>query len=34
VQLPDDLLTGYYYLELRVGNAISGAGSVFTAAKK
>lgn len=34
VQLPDDLLTGYYYLELRVGNAISGAGIVFTTAKQ
>jgi uncharacterized protein (TIGR03437 family) len=34
VQLPDDLLAGYYYLELRVGNAISGAGLVFTTAKQ
>ena len=33
VQLPDDLLTGYYDLELRVGNAISGTGSLFTQAK-
>ncbi len=34
VQLPDDLLTGYYYLELRVGNAISGTGTLFTIAKE
>jgi uncharacterized protein (TIGR03437 family) len=34
VQLPDDLLTGYYYLQLRVGNAISGAGALFTHAKQ
>jgi uncharacterized protein (TIGR03437 family) len=33
VQLPGNLLTGYYYLELRVGNAISGAGIVFTQAQ-
>lgn len=33
VQLPGDLLTGYYYLELRVGNAISGTGILFTLAK-
>jgi uncharacterized protein (TIGR03437 family) len=34
VQLPDDLLTGYYYLQLRVGNAISGAAALFTRAKQ
>lgn len=33
VQLPDDLLTGYYALELRVGDAISGRAMVFTTAK-
>ncbi len=32
VQLPGDILTGYYSLELRVGNAISGRGTVFTQA--
>jgi uncharacterized protein (TIGR03437 family) len=30
VRLPDDLLTGYYAIELRVGDAISGSALVFT----
>jgi uncharacterized protein (TIGR03437 family) len=34
VQLPDDLLTGYYYMQLRVGNAISGMGALFTSSKQ
>jgi uncharacterized protein (TIGR03437 family) len=34
VQLPDNVLTGYYSLALRVGNAISGQGIVETQAKQ
>lgn len=34
VQLPDDLLTGYYSLSFHAGDAISGEGIVFTQAKQ
>ena len=34
VQLPQNVLTGYYSLELRSGNAISGPAIVFTQAKQ